>query len=131
MIFAFNHYIEQGETFKLQRRKDLEQQLSSIQKISEKTKSLTDALFLYVCIGAVIGARVGHLLFYEEMTSYIKNPLNIFKVWEGGLASHGGFAGVFLSIYLFCKKYKRIFVGFDYLTTIDFLAVSLSLVLFL
>lgn len=127
LIFAFNHYIEQGESFKLQRRSDLEQQLSSIQKISEKTKSLTDSLFLYVCIGAVIGARVGHLLFYEEITFYLKNPLNIFKVWEGGLASHGGFAGVFLSIYLFCRKYKQIFVGFDYLRTIDFLAVSLSL----
>ena len=46
-------------------------------------------LFAYMIFGALIGARIGHCLFYDPVY-YITHPVDILKVWEGGLASHGG-----------------------------------------
>ena len=57
-------------------------------------------LFSFSLIGTIVGARLGHCLFYEA-SYYLSNPLKILKVWEGGLASHGGFLGVMLAVYLF------------------------------
>ena len=48
-----------------------------------------DSLLIYTMLGTVIGARLGHCLFYAP-DYYLANPLEILKVWEGGLASHGG-----------------------------------------
>ena len=62
-------------------------------------------LFLYVILGAVIGARLGHCIFYDP-SYYLANPLKIFAVWQGGLASHGGAIGVVISLYLFSLRYK-------------------------
>lgn len=63
-------------------------------------------LFTYSLIGTIVGARLGHCLFYEP-TYYLSNPLLILKVWEGGLASHGGFTGVIISIWLYQKRLKK------------------------
>lgn len=60
-------------------------------------------LSIYVILGVVIGARLGHCLFYNP-GFYLSNPLEILKVWEGGLASHGAAIGVLLSLLLFKKK---------------------------
>jgi len=59
-----------------------------------------DALLYWVLGGTVIGARLGHCLFYDP-AYYLSNPLEIIKVWEGGLASHGGFVGVLTALYLY------------------------------
>lgn len=68
-----------------------------------------DKLTTYVILGAVIGARLGHILFYEPAW-YFSHPIEIFKVWRGGLASHGGTIGVILGIYLYARKYNRNFI---------------------
>lgn len=57
-------------------------------------------LFFYVVIATILGARLGHVFFYEPQ-HYLKNPIDIFKIWEGGLASHGGTIGIILAIFLF------------------------------
>ncbi|MDR1432982.1 MAG: prolipoprotein diacylglyceryl transferase [Puniceicoccales bacterium] len=57
----------------------------------------------YAIIGVVIGGRLGYALLYS-FDSFIKNPLEIFAVWRGGMSSHGGFAGVIAAIAIFCKK---------------------------
>ena len=62
-------------------------------------------LFLYCFIGTIIGARLGHCLFYEP-EYYLANPIEIFKTWKGGLASHGGTLGVFLAVLLYAKMDK-------------------------
>ena len=63
-------------------------------------------LFLnYAIIGIIIGGRLGHVLFYE-FDIYAANPIEIFKVWEGGMSFFGGFLGVAAAFYVFCKKYK-------------------------
>jgi prolipoprotein diacylglyceryl transferase len=56
--------------------------------------------------GTVIGARLGHCLFYNPVY-YLSNPVEIIKVWEGGLASHGAALGILIAIYLFAKKKKN------------------------
>ncbi len=65
-----------------------------------------DNFLIYTILGGIIGARLGHMLFYE-FDYYMAYPSEILKVWHGGLASHGGVAGVLFSTYLFSKKYKK------------------------
>ncbi len=65
--------------------------------------SILDPLFIYIVIGIVIGARLAHCLFYEP-SYYIENPLEIFAIWHGGLASHGGIAGAVAATWIFCRK---------------------------
>lgn len=65
-----------------------------------------DRLTLYMIIGTVIGARLGHCLFYEP-EFYLSNPLEILKIWRGGLASHGAAIGILIMLYLFTRKEKK------------------------
>ena len=73
-----------------------------------KKVELLDSLFMYIIIGAAVGARLVHCFFYDP-TYYLANPLKILAVWEGGLASHGGVMGVLLATWLFSRKYKESF----------------------
>ena len=82
------------------------------------TKKDTSTLFTYVLLGTIIGARLGHCLFYEP-AYYLSNPLLIIKVWEGGLASHGGFIGVMVAIYLWNRKSTK---KINYVWLLDLIA---------
>lgn len=62
-----------------------------------------DKIFIYMVLGAVLGARLGHCLFYDPVY-YLANPLDILKIWEGGLASHGGTVGMLVAMYLYAKQ---------------------------
>jgi prolipoprotein diacylglyceryl transferase len=57
----------------------------------------------YVVVGTVVGARLGHCLFYEP-GYYLKHPLEILAVWRGGLASHGGAIGIVLAVWLYARR---------------------------
>lgn len=81
-----------------------------------------EALTFYMIAGTVIGARLGHCFFYEPM-EYLANPLEIFKVWKGGLASHGAAIGILISIWLFVKKKK----DFDFLWVMDRIVITVAL----
>jgi len=72
-------------------------------------------------IGVVVGARLGHILFYEP-AYYFSHPMEILKVWHGGLASHGAAIGVLISLYLFSRKHKR-----SYLWVLDRIAIVVPL----
>ncbi len=65
-----------------------------------------EKLTVYMVAATVIGARLGHCLFYDPVR-YLSNPIEIIKIWEGGLASHGGALGIIFAIYLFSKKYPQ------------------------
>lgn len=62
-----------------------------------------DQLFLYVMVATVIGARLGHVLFYDP-SFYLRHPGEIIAVWHGGLASHGAAIGILIAMYLFARK---------------------------
>ncbi|HEX6174337.1 MAG TPA: prolipoprotein diacylglyceryl transferase [Candidatus Binatia bacterium] len=68
-----------------------------------REENLSD-LFLYIFLGTLIGARLGHVLFYQP-DYYLVRPWEILMIWQGGLASHGGFTGVLIALYFYCKKY--------------------------
>ena len=65
-----------------------------------------DPLLYYTFFGMIIGARLGHCLFYAP-GQYLSNPIDILKMWEGGLASHGGVTGIIIAIYFYSKKVSR------------------------
>ena len=70
---------------------------------------LLDSLTTYMIVGTLIGARLGHCLFYEP-AYYLSNPVKILYVWEGGLASHGAAIGIILSLIIFSIVKKRPFL---------------------
>ncbi|MBL6995979.1 MAG: prolipoprotein diacylglyceryl transferase [Desulfobacula sp.] len=75
-----------------------------------------DALLIYCVVGIVVGARLGHCIFYDPQY-YFTNILRIFAIWEGGLASHGGGIGVAAAVFFYAKKYKvKLFWIVDRLT---------------
>ena len=76
---------------------------------------LDDGLF-YGALGVVIGGRLGYVLFYQS-AHFFANPVDIFKVWQGGMSFHGGFLGVLLAMWLFNKKYPQ-----PWLKVMDFVA---------
>jgi prolipoprotein diacylglyceryl transferase len=80
--------------------------LQWIYKRENKDPAVLDNLLIYIMVGAVVGARLMHCFAYEP-DFYLSHPLKIFKVWEGGLASHGGLLGVLLALYMFSKRYKE------------------------
>ena len=80
-----------------------------IYKREGKSVDLVDSGFIYAVIGIVVGARLGHCFFYDP-AFYLANPMKIFAVWEGGLASHGGGLGVIIALYFYVKKYKLNFM---------------------
>ncbi|WP_299078471.1 prolipoprotein diacylglyceryl transferase [uncultured Paraglaciecola sp.] len=78
--------------------------------IQEKIKmELLDSLLMYAVLGIIVGARLGHCLFYDPQY-YLSNPFKILAIWEGGLASHGGGAGVIIAMYFFAKKHQLNFM---------------------
>jgi prolipoprotein diacylglyceryl transferase len=82
---------------------------------------LLDSLATYVVIATVIGARLGHILFYQPM-DYLTDPISILKIWEGGLASHGAAIGILIAIWMFTRK-----SGKSFLWTLDRLVIVVAL----
>jgi prolipoprotein diacylglyceryl transferase len=65
-----------------------------------------DKAFMYVVLGAVIGARLGHVFFYD-WDYYSQNLTEIPMIWRGGLASHGGAIGIILSLWIFSRRVSK------------------------
>ena len=76
---------------------------------------LDDALF-YGALGVILGGRIGYILFYQ-FGSFMQNPLDILKIWQGGMSFHGGFLGVLIGMFLFARKRKL-----TWLALMDFVA---------
>ncbi len=63
----------------------------------------------YLFFSTIIGLRLGHCFFYDPI-HYLTHPLEILKVWEGGLASHGAATGILIGMFLYVRKYKKSFI---------------------
>ncbi len=86
---------------------------------------LLDELTTYMIIGTIVGARLGHVFFYEP-SWYIQHPLKILEVWEGGLASHGAAIGIILALIIFSRVRKK-----PFLWVIDRIVIVVALAGFL
>ena len=72
-----------------------------------------DDLVTYLVISIILGGRVGYIIFYN-LQFYIENPIEILKIWQGGMSFHGGLVGVIMGTYLFCKRNNiQIFATLD------------------
>lgn len=65
-----------------------------------------DSLLLYMMVGTIAGARLGHVFFYD-WASYRQNPIEILMIWHGGLASHGAAIGIILALWLWSRKVSK------------------------
>lgn len=65
-----------------------------------------DRVLLYMMVSVIVGARLGHCLFYDP-AFYLTHPIEILKVWEGGLASHGAAIGILTGMYIYSRKSKN------------------------
>ncbi len=65
-----------------------------------------ESLFIYLIVATVVGARLGHVLFYG-WDYYSQHPIEILYVWQGGLASHGGVLGILVALYFWSRKVSK------------------------
>ncbi len=80
-----------------------------------------DRLTLYMVIGTVLGARLGHVFFYQP-DYYLSHPHEILYIWHGGLASHGAAIGILIALYLFVRKEKK-----PYIWILDRISIAVAL----
>ena len=90
LLFAFGFIISQQVMIHIYRKEG-------------QDDNLVDKLTIYMVLATIIGARLGHVLFYEP-EKYLSNPIEILKVWEGGLASHGAAIAILFALYLYARK---------------------------
>jgi prolipoprotein diacylglyceryl transferase len=95
--------------------------MNRIFKNENLDESVLDRLTIYMALGTIIGARLGHCLFYEP-GYYLAHPLEILMIWHGGLASHGAAIGILIAVWLFSKKERK-----DYFWTLDRIAIVVAL----
>ncbi len=89
------------------------------------TEAQLESLLTHVILGVVLGGRIGYVLFYQPQV-YLSDPLQILRVWEGGMSFHGGFLGVVVASIVFCRRN-----GISMLSTGDLLAMATPFGLFL
>jgi len=87
------------------------------------TEEVSDFVF-YVAMGVILGGRIGYMLFYN-FGDLVSNPLNLFKVWQGGMAFHGGVIGVMVAMWFYARKTKR-----QFLNVLDYVAPFIPVGLF-
>ena len=82
-------------------------------------KEKFDDYVTFLILGIIVGGRLGYVLFYD-LSYYLNNLLNIFKIWQGGMSFHGGLIGVVIVSILFAKKNNQ--NPFDYLDAVSHVA---------
>ena len=86
---------------------------------------LFDDLISFLIIGIIVGGRLGYVIFYNPIY-YLKNPIEILMLWNGGMSFHGGTLGVIFATYLFSKKNKN-----NSFIFLDLIAMSAPIGIFL
>lgn len=134
LFFAIGFLLGQQVMFYIQ-KKEAGSELEK-RKVAEK---YVESITIYMIIATIVGARLGHVMFYQPM-DYLANPLRILNLREGGLASHGGGLGIFFSLWLFSKyrfnpkegTLKKLFFiksdrGYSYPQILDRVAIVVAL----
>lgn len=137
LTFFFNHLIEHPEI--------LEQKIPSKEKsrlavrlfiekafgknlvsLSQKAANLSDRLFFYMILATIIGARLGHIFFYENWTNYLIHPIRILKTWEGGLASHGAGLAILFALAIYVYSIRKIRPKFTWVKILDLISAPVA-----
>jgi len=92
-------------------------------KIKVKAAFFAEKIAVYVIIGTIVGARLGDVLFYQDWAVIQKDPMTLVRFWEGGLASHGGAAGIFFALFFFSRRYRKEGGIFSFLRVLDLVVI--------
>lgn len=103
----------------LQVEEELKASLSTIKRRATKK---AEQLTFYVILGALVGARLGDVLFYQSWKEIIRHPSSIFAVWQGGLASHGGAIGILIALWIYAVRHK-----IRFWTVVDFTVIPTAI----
>ncbi len=88
-------------------------------KIISFDSNLFDDLISYIILSMILGGRIGYIIFYN-LSYYLSNPLDVLKIWEGGMSFHGALIGIILGTYFFSKKNKiNFFFLLDTIATVS------------
>ena len=79
--------------------------INRLDKDSRITKTDIDDFLLWAVVGIIAGGRIGYVLFYQA-GMYLEEPLEVFRLWNGGMSFHGGAAGVIIAMIAFALKRK-------------------------
>jgi phosphatidylglycerol:prolipoprotein diacylglycerol transferase len=90
---------------------------ATYRKMNLSTDDLYDLLF-YLILGVMVGGRLGYVLFYD-LGSYLRDPLSIFKIWQGGMSFHGGFIGMLLAAWYITRR-----KGWNFFEIADLVSVA-------
>ncbi len=96
-------------------------------ELQEKARLLVDRLTVYIVIGTILGARIGHFIFYEQPSQYLADPLEFFRFRNGGLASHGAAIGIIAATFLFSIRIRKKYPDLTWVRILDFIAVPTPL----
>lgn len=88
-----------------------------------RVREFAEKLVLYMIIATIIGARLGHILFYEHPMEYFRQPLSILKTWEGGLASHGAIVAILVGLIVFAHRHRKEYPEFTFWRLVDGIAI--------
>ena len=105
-----------------------------IYKKEGKPQKDVETLTVFMVIATILGARLGHVFFYEP-EKYLSNPIDILKIWEGGLASHGAAFGILFALWLYTRynvnwklQFKRVTrPGQNYFQVVDRIVIVVAL----
>lgn len=127
LLQFLNALLKKGDP--LQKRYEIEKVLKeSIIPLKNRGKILAEKALVYAVLGAIIGARLFDVLFYQDLASILKDPLSIIKVWEGGLSSHGGTFGALIALALFSKKERLFMPSLSFLGFLDFVCLPSAVI---
>ena len=85
-----------------------------------------DDLVTFIIISIVVGGRLGYIIFYN-FNYYVTNPIDIFKIWEGGMSFHGGLIGIIIGVYFFSiKRNIKFFVILDIIACVSPIGIFLG-----
>lgn len=90
---------------------------------------LTDRLTWYTVIATIVGARLGLVLFYDPFR-YLTHPVEILKIWKGGLASHGAIIGILIALFLYSRSIRNKYPHLGFVRVVDIVSVPAALAAF-
>ena len=97
------------------------------QELKKRAQAIVDRLTVYIVIGTILGARLGHFIFYEQPSRYLSDPLEFFRFRNGGLASHGAFVGIVIAAILFSYRIRKKYPELKWVRILDFISVPTAL----
>ena len=134
LLFAAGFLLSQQVLFYIYK-----QELGPSEEGKKKGEKLVENLTVYMSIATILGARLGHVFFYQPM-DYLADPIRILNIREGGLASHGATIGILFGVWVFSRyrfnikkgnKYGLFFIktdrGYSYLQLLDRLVIVVAL----